>query len=123
MREVEVLHDQLLAMFDADPTLKPRDIIVMVADINAYSPAIQAVFGNAPGERFIPYSISDRTADQESPILAAFMQLVNLPNTRCLASELLELLETPAILKRFDLSEDDFLQAKQWVEESGIRWG
>jgi len=39
MREVEVLHDQLLAMFDADPTLKPRDIIVMVADINAYSPA------------------------------------------------------------------------------------
>ncbi|MCG9679390.1 exodeoxyribonuclease V subunit gamma [Vibrio sp. Isolate24] len=123
MREVEVLHDQLLAMFDADPSLKPRDIIVMVADINAYSPAIQAVFGNAPGERFIPYSISDRTADQESPILHAFMQVVNLPNTRCLASELLELLETPSILARFDLDEDEFIQAKQWVEESGIRWG
>ncbi|MFM2589077.1 exodeoxyribonuclease V subunit gamma [Vibrio sp. TBV020] len=123
MREVEVLHDQLLAMFDADASLKPRDIIVMVADINAYSPAIQAVFGNAPGERFIPYSISDRTADQESPILNAFMQLVNLPNTRCLASELLELLETPAILTRFALTEDEFILAKQWVEESGIRWG
>lgn len=123
MREVEVLHDQLLAMFDADASLKPRDIIVMVADINAYSPAIQAVFGNAPGERFIPYSISDRTADQESPILNAFMQLVNLPNTRCLASELLELLETPTILARFGLTEDDFIQAKLWVEESGIRWG
>ncbi|WP_260259693.1 exodeoxyribonuclease V subunit gamma [Vibrio intestinalis] len=123
MREVEVLHDQLLAMFDADPTLKPRDIIVMVADINAYSPAIQAVFGNAPGERYIPYSISDRTADQESPILAAFMQLVNIANTRCLASELLELLETPAILARFGLNEDEFIQAKLWVEEAGIRWG
>ncbi len=123
MREVEVLHDQLLAMFDADASLKPRDIIVMVADINAYSPAIQAVFGNAPGERYIPYSISDRTADQESPILAAFLQLVNLANTRCLASELLELLETPTILSRFGLSEDEFLQAKLWVEESGIRWG
>ncbi|KJY85074.1 exonuclease V subunit gamma [Vibrio galatheae] len=123
MREVEVLHDQLLAMFDADPSLKPRDIIVMVADINAYSPAIQAVFGNAPGERFIPYSISDRTADQESPILNAFMQLVNLPNTRCLASELLELLETPAILARFGLDENEFILAKQWVEQSGIRWG
>lgn len=123
MREVEVLHDQLLSMFDADPSLKPRDIIVMVADINAYSPAIQAVFGNAPGERFIPYSISDRSADQESPILAAFIQLLNLANTRCLASELLELLEIPAILNRFGLSEDEFLQAKIWVEESGIRWG
>ena len=69
--------DQLLSMFDRQPSLKPRDIIVMVADINAYSPAIQAVFGNAPGERFIPYSISDRTADQESPILHSFMQVVN----------------------------------------------
>ncbi|KYN87358.1 exonuclease V subunit gamma [Vibrio cidicii] len=123
MREVEVLHDRLLAMFDADPSLKPRDIIVMVADINAYSPAIQAVFGNAPGERFIPYSISDRSAAQESPILSAFLQLLNLPQTRCLASELLELLETPAILRRFALSDEDFLQAKQWVEASGIRWG
>ena len=123
MREVEVLHDQLLAMFDADPSLKPRDIIVMVADINAYSPAIQAVFGNAPGERFIPYSISDRSADQESPILAAFIQLLNLVNTRCLASELLEILEIPAILGRFGLNEDEFIQAKRWVEESGIRWG
>ncbi|WP_114786473.1 exodeoxyribonuclease V subunit gamma [Vibrio tetraodonis] len=123
MREVEVLHDQLLSMFDRQPSLKPRDIIVMVADINAYSPAIQAVFGNVPGERFIPYSISDRTADQESPILHSFMQVVNLPNTRCLASELLELLETPAILARFGLSAEEFVQAKLWVEESGIRWG
>ncbi|WP_428772283.1 exodeoxyribonuclease V subunit gamma [Vibrio sp.] len=123
MREVEVLHDQLLAMFAADPELKPRDIIVMVADINAYSPAIQAVFGNAPGERYIPYSISDRSAEQENPILAAFLQLIHLPQSRCLASELLELLETPAILRRFAISETQFSQAKRWVEESGIRWG
>ncbi len=123
MREVEVLHDQLLAMFDQDANLKPRDIIVMVADINAYSPAIQAVFGNAPGDRYIPFSISDRTADQESPILNAFMQLANLPQTRCLATELLELLETPAILRHFSVNEEEFLLAKRWVEESGVRWG
>lgn len=123
MREVEVLHDQLLAMFDSNAELKPRDIIVMVSDINAYSPYIQAVFGNAPGERYIPFSISDRTADKESPIYHAFLQLVELPQSRCLASELLELLETPAILDKFELSEDDFTIAQQWVEESGIRWG
>ncbi|MGF1696865.1 exodeoxyribonuclease V subunit gamma [Vibrio lamellibrachiae] len=123
MREVEVLYDQLLGMFDANEDLKPRDIIVMVPDINAYSPAIQAVFGNAPGDRYIPFSISDRTATQESPILAAFMQLVDLPNTRCLASELLELLETPAMMAKFGLDDDDFSQAKRWIEESGIRWG
>ena len=40
-----MLHDQLLTLFQKQPDLKPRDIIVMVADINRYSPAIQAVFG------------------------------------------------------------------------------
>ncbi|MDE1514849.1 exodeoxyribonuclease V subunit gamma [Vibrio sp. dsl-7] len=123
IREVEVLHDRLLAEFERDPSLKPRDVIVMVPDINAYAPYIQAVFGNAPGERFIPFSISDRSADQESPILTAFLQLLALPQSRCLASELLELLETPAIMARFAIDEEEFVTAKRWVEEAGIRWG
>ncbi|USD59763.1 exodeoxyribonuclease V subunit gamma [Vibrio sp. SCSIO 43140] len=123
MREVEVLHDNLLAMFDQNPELKPRDIIVMVADINAYSPAIQAVFGNASGERYIPFSISDRTADKESPLLNAFNQLLQLPELRCTSSEVLELLEVPAIMARFDINEHEFSTLRAWVEEAQIRWG
>ncbi len=46
MREVEVLRDNLLAMFEQDPTLTPKDIVVMVADIDRYTPYIQAVFHN-----------------------------------------------------------------------------
>ncbi|USD64721.1 exodeoxyribonuclease V subunit gamma [Vibrio sp. SCSIO 43136] len=123
MREVEVLHDNLLAMFEKDPTLKPRDVIVMVADINAYSPAIQAVFGNAPGERYIPFSISDRSATQESPLLNAFLQLLALPQSRCEASELLELLEVPAISAHFGFDNHQFELAKTWIEQMGVRWG
>ncbi|MFA0440704.1 exodeoxyribonuclease V subunit gamma [Vibrio sp. 10N.286.49.C2] len=123
MREVEALYDNLLTMFDNDPQLKPRDIIVMVADINAYSPSIQAVFGNAAGERYIPFSISDRTADKESPLLNAFNQLLALPELRCTSSELLELLDVPAILARFDLDEQEYAMIKLWVDEAQVRWG
>ncbi|PST89437.1 exodeoxyribonuclease V subunit gamma [Photobacterium iliopiscarium] len=123
MREVEVLHDKLLAMFEADSKLKPRDVIVMVADINAYSAAIQSVFGNAPGNRYIPFSISDRTAEQENPILLAFLRLLNLPESRCHASELLELLEVPAVMEKFGFDSISFEKIKQWIEEAGIRWG
>mgnify|MGYP006164498815 CR=1 FL=1 len=38
-REVEILHDQLLQRFSADPTLRPRDIIVMVPD----TPQVESV--------------------------------------------------------------------------------
>ena len=72
-REVEVLHDRLLAMLEEDPTLTPRDIIVMVADIDSYSPFIQAVFGSAPADRYLPYAISDRRARQSHPVLEAFI--------------------------------------------------
>ncbi|MGF1726065.1 exodeoxyribonuclease V subunit gamma [Photobacterium nomapromontoriensis] len=123
MREVEVLHDKLLSMFDMDPSLKPRDVIVMVADINAYSPAIQAVFGNAPGQRYIPFSISDRTAEQENPILLAFLRLLSLPESRCHASELLELLEVPAVMSKFGFDSESFEKIKRWIEEAGVRWG
>ncbi len=123
LREVEVLHDQLLSMFNKDPSLTPRDIIVMVADINSYSPAIHAVFSNAPSDRYIPFSISDLSADVENPILKAFVRLVELPSSRCSSSELLEILETPAILNKLSISEEDFDLVRQWVEESGVRWG
>ncbi|WP_087018758.1 exodeoxyribonuclease V subunit gamma [Thaumasiovibrio subtropicus] len=123
MREVEVLQDQLLAMFDRDPTLSARDIVVMVSDINQYSPAIQAVFGNAPNDRYIPFSISDRTADTENPILLAFHHLLLLPRQRCSASELQSLLEVPAIMRRFDIASEQLPTLTQWLQECGVRWG
>ncbi|MFC2553041.1 MAG: exodeoxyribonuclease V subunit gamma, partial [Rodentibacter sp.] len=60
MREVEVLHDYLLDLFNREPTLTPKDVVVMVADINQYAPYIQAVFGQKSGDvPAIPFSISD----------------------------------------------------------------
>ncbi|MGR5488272.1 exodeoxyribonuclease V subunit gamma, partial [Vibrio alfacsensis] len=77
----------------------------------------------ASGERYIPFSISDRTADKESPLLNAFNLLLQLPELRCSSSELLELLEVPAILQRFNISDSEFATLKLWVEEAQIRWG
>src|ERR1700760_3512544 len=69
-REVEILHDQLLAAFAADPTLRPRDIIVMVPDIEVYTPHIQAVFGLLENDdpRHIPFSVADRGQRDFDPL-------------------------------------------------------
>ena len=51
MREVEVLHDYLLDLFNQnqhkpkEEQITPKDVVVMVADVNQYTPYIQAVFG------------------------------------------------------------------------------
>ena len=49
MREIEVLHDQLLSMFDEDPALEPQDILVMTPDIELHAPFVRAIFGGEGG--------------------------------------------------------------------------
>ncbi|MBK6261104.1 exodeoxyribonuclease V subunit gamma [Citrobacter youngae] len=122
-REVEILHDRLLAMLEADPTLTPRDIIVMVADIDSYSPFIQAVFGSAPADRYLPYAISDRRARQSHPVLQAFISLLSLPDSRFVSEDVLALLDVPVLAARFNINEEGLRYLRLWVNESGIRWG
>ncbi|MFE8153726.1 exodeoxyribonuclease V subunit gamma [Brenneria goodwinii] len=122
-REVEVLHDQLLAMMADDEELTPRDIIVMMADIDSYTPFIQAVFGNAAEERYLPFAISDQRARHAHPALQAVISLLDLPNSRFTAEQVLALLEVPALAARFGIQEEGLRRLRLWVVESGIRWG
>ncbi|WP_148716007.1 exodeoxyribonuclease V subunit gamma [Chitinolyticbacter meiyuanensis] len=124
-REVEILHDQLLAHFSADPTLRPRDVIVMVPDINAYAPHIAAVFGQiAPSDaRYIPYTLADQGQRGRAPLLIALEHLLQLPESRFAASEVLDLLEVPALRRRFGIAESDLPTLQRWITGSGIRWG
>jgi exodeoxyribonuclease V gamma subunit len=123
MREVEVLHDQLLAMLGADSSLRLRDIIVMVPDISAYAPTIHAVFSQPRHGTALRYSISDRSLVDETPVLRAFLALIELPQSRFTAPEIIDLLQTPAIADQFGFSGADLARVRHWLAGSGIRWG
>ncbi|VTN11384.1 Exodeoxyribonuclease V gamma chain [Raoultella terrigena] len=116
-------HDRLLAMLEENPDLTPRDIIVMVADIDSYSPYIQAVFGAASGERWLPWAISDRRARESHPALQAFITLLSLPDSRFASEDVLALLDVPVLAARFNIDEEGLRYLRQWVNESGVRWG
>ncbi|WP_462321437.1 exodeoxyribonuclease V subunit gamma [Halochromatium sp.] len=128
-REVEILHDQLLDAFaEADQAgipLPPRDILVMVPDIATYAPQIEAVFGRLPWDdpRRIPFHIADQGQRQRDPLLIGVEHLLNLPQARFAVSELLDLLEIPALRARFGLDEADLPRLRQWIEGANIRWG
>ena len=128
-REVEVLHDRLLDAFEraaqTDRPLRPRDIIVMVPDIDTYAPAVEAVFGRLDrhDRRYIPYTIGDRRARSEAPVATAIEKLTDLPNARLTLGEVLDLLEVPAFRQRFGLGEEDLIILREWCREAGVRWG
>jgi exodeoxyribonuclease V gamma subunit len=128
-REVEVLHDQLLAVFEQAARkgrpLVPRDVIVMVPDIQTYAPHVQAVFGRLPvgDPRHLPYSVADQSARATAPLIVALAHLLTLPESRFAVSEVLDLMDVPALRRRFDLPEDGLPILRRWIEGAGIRWG
>ncbi len=123
MREVEVLHDQLLWLFERHPDLTAADVVVMTPDIDAYAPCIEAVFGGTQGPRHIPFSIADRGLRSESPLVEAFLGLLDLVGSRYDADRLLALLDIPALHRRFGFAGGDLDLVQRLVAESTVRWG
>ncbi len=126
-REVEILHDRLLALL-AEPQaapLKPRDIVVMVPDIERFAPAIRAVFGqySRHDARYLPFEIGDVRDRSVNPLLVALDWLLRLPQQRCRQSEARDLLDVPALAARFGLDAEDLPLLGQWIEGAGVRWG
>ncbi|MCP4995109.1 MAG: exodeoxyribonuclease V subunit gamma [Gammaproteobacteria bacterium] len=123
MREVEVLQDRLLTLFDRDATLSPDEVLVMTPDMDSYAPYIEAVFGTESGVNRIPYGLSDHAALASSQLMEAFLRLLAIPDSRYQANEVLALLEVPAIRRRFDIEDGDLPLISRWVESAAIRWG
>ena len=124
LREVEVLYDQLLDWFERDPKLTPRDVLVMMPDIEAYAPFIQAIFDSPEEEgKRIPFSLADRDIRNASQIIDAFLNLLSLPATRLEATHLLRLLEIAPVREKFSLTEGDLDLIRVWIRKTNIRWG
>ncbi|GAB4169648.1 MAG: exodeoxyribonuclease V subunit gamma [Terrimicrobiaceae bacterium] len=124
LREVEVLQDQILEFFQRDPSLMPRDILVMAPEIEKYAPFIDAVFGNPEdANKRIPFSVSDRRPPEGHAISETFASLMGIPSGRFTASEIFSFLERSPIRQRFEFSDDDLEIIRTWVESTGIRWG
>ncbi len=122
MREVEVLRDQLLALLDTDPTLQPRDIVVMMADVEAYAPLVEAVFDREDRAR-IPMRIADRTVRSESPVVDAVLRVFAMVNGRAPVSEILDLLRLAPVHQRFRMAPAELDAVARWLSESAVRWG
>ncbi len=124
MREVEVLRDQLLGMFERDPSLEPNQVLVMSPDIDTYAPLVDAVFGVEPDDPlYIPYRIADRRQRSENLCARALLQVLSVAQGRMTASEVLDLLQLEPVRKRFGIEARDLNLLQNYVHEAGIRWG
>ncbi|WP_342778081.1 exodeoxyribonuclease V subunit gamma [Lapillicoccus jejuensis] len=131
-RQVEVLRDVLVGLLEDDPTLEPRDIVVLCPDIDVYAPLFHAAFGLGgvvgPGEGGHPahrlrLRLADRGLAATNPFLALAADLLALASGRATLSEVLALAASDPVRHRFALGDDDLDTIATWAEEAGVRWG
>ena len=137
-RQVEVLRDAILHLLAADPTLEPRDVIVMCPDIESFAPLIQATFGawDASDEDDeldalpaglrppdLRVRLADRSLRHTNAVLGVVGALLDLAGQRLTASQVLDLADREPVRRRFRLDDGDLVRMEDWVAASGIRWG
>ncbi|WP_298231358.1 exodeoxyribonuclease V subunit gamma [uncultured Azohydromonas sp.] len=123
LRELEVLQDRLLALFAADETLQPSDILVVTPALDAAAPLVEAVFGTAPRGRFIPFAIAGRVPSRVNAPARVLLSLLGLVGSRFSAGQVFELLLQPLVARRFDFEADALEQVRTWLREAAIRSG
>jgi exodeoxyribonuclease V gamma subunit len=137
-RQVEVLREVVLGLLQADPTLEPRDVLVMCPDIETFAPLVSASFGlgtAVPGEgpgaapgaahpgQHLQVRLADRALRQVNPLLDTVAQLLELADSRLTASQVLDLLGSGPVRRRFRLDDADLERLRDLVVRSGVRWG
>jgi len=136
-RQLEVLHDRLLAWFgpgSGDATgaadapaalLEPSDMLVVCPDLMAAAPLIDAVFGTAqPGDkRRIPYRITGLPPSQSNPVARVLLEWLALSERGVAAPELVEWLRIDAIAARYGIDATALDTAQAWLAAAGARRG
>ena len=126
-RQVEVLREVLLRLFQNDPSLEARDVIIMCPDVETFAPLISAAFGLGselphPGHT-LRVRLADRSLRQTNPLLDTVAGLLDLAGSRVTASQVLDLASSPGVRRQFSFDDDDLERARDWVARSGVRWG
>jgi exodeoxyribonuclease V gamma subunit len=138
-RQVEVMRDAILHLLAEDPTLEPRDVIVMCPDVETFAPLIHAAFGSGEpppetnGSQAAPddgatqvnlrVRLADRSLRQTNPVLSFAAQLLDLADQRLTASQVLGLIDREPVRRRFRFDDDELARIQSWIGQAAIRWG
>jgi len=119
-REVEVLKDYLLKSFDENKDLNPEEVLVLVPEMEEYSPIIESVFKGDENKLRIPIYSPSKISSQSHMAFTSFLELIS---SNFKITDVLDFLENESIRIRFNFSENDIYTLKKWLLKNRIHWG
>jgi len=151
VRQVEALRDAILHLMVDDPTLRARDILVVVPDLERFAPLVGAVLGAEVGGRLdletdeyigsdrLVADLRDASLTGDADVATVVRSLMAVVSGRATASEVLGLLALEPVLAALaqddrasddsgddrarSIADEDLERIARWTDRLGIRWG
>jgi exodeoxyribonuclease V gamma subunit len=124
LRQVQIVRDRVLQLMAADPSLAPRDVLVMTPEVDAFAPLVAAVFGDGGATGVgLPWRLTDRSQQSDPGIAQGLLVLLRLGGERLTASSLEELLACAPLLTRHGIDPGEVGAITALLQEAGFRWG
>lgn len=130
-RQVEVLRDVLCDLYEAQPDLEPRDVVVCTPQLEDVAPLVRALCMADPelvGPNAHPVSrlrvqVTDPSTARTNPVLDVLARVMDLATSRAQVGDLLALCATPPVARRFHLDTERLETLGELLERAGVRWG
>jgi exodeoxyribonuclease V gamma subunit len=119
LREIEVLCDYIIGLFEAKKDLTPADIAIVSPNIENYASAIESIFGRYG----IPFRIADRDIKKSSKTAQLLNLLFSQIGNRYEAPDILALFEYSMYVQGRELTLNDRDILEKWIRENAIRHG
>jgi len=123
-RELEVLRDEILRDFQANPDLKPHEVLIAAPSVEEYAPLVSAVFQAL--ENPLPVRLAELPPSETDPVLEGLLAVLEIARGgRGRVSEILDLLQLRAVRTALGVDEDE--KAAEFLAEllraSGLTQG
>ncbi|MGN0844732.1 MAG: exodeoxyribonuclease V subunit gamma, partial [Kiritimatiellia bacterium] len=134
-RELEVIRDQIIDYLAQHTDCSPRDILVLLADWDSYSPFITSVFdtayvapsvGDTSGQaspRVLPIRIAGSREYEMPSAFRAFRLLLECLDNRLPVDKVVALMSEEAVGPHFGIQTKDIPALKKLLKKGNIVWG
>lgn len=124
-RQVEVLREALTGLFEEEPHLEPRDVLILCPDLDEYAPLFASTFNSGtshPGHHLRVQVAGARNSDR-NPLAELLLKVMDYALDRIRAVDLVDLLHREEVQRRVGITDANIETLHAWVKDSGIRWG
>ena len=127
-RQVDILRDAVLHAFHDLPDLRPHEVLVMCADVEAAAPFLTATFDQpvtlADGRKVrVPLVVADRSLRDVSPGADLLAAVLGLIGSRFDVSSVLAVASHDLVMRHLRIDTEDVEVWQRLAEVTRVRWG